>query len=284
MIHYIENDYLRIGVKEFGAELTSVISKATNIEYLWQDNPDVWSGQSPILFPIIGRLIDDKYYLEGKEYSMPKHGFFRKREAKLFEKTATSLTFVQSDGEDTISNYPYKFDLFVKFELIDKSLKVTHTLCNKNDKVMYFSIGGHPAFNIKIGDYILFSENETLDTEAIDAQSLRVDDKIPVLNNERKIIVTEDIFNNDALIFSNMKSKSLTISSDDHNRVINFDFNNAPYLGIWAKPSAPYVCIEPWWGVNDNHIKRDDISKKDAIESVAANSDFSCYWSATILE
>lgn len=284
MIHYIENDYLKIGVKDDGAELTSVISKETGIEYLWQGNPDVWYGQSPVLFPIIGRVLDDKYYLDGKEYTMPKHGLFRKRKAQFYEQTSNSLTFKESADEETLKIFPFDFEVFVIFELIEKSLKVTHKIINNGNDTMYFSIGGHPGFNCKIGDYLLFEKNETLDTIEIDTECLRTGKTIPVLDENNKIVITKDIFNNDALIFNGMKSKTITLASDDHNRKVIFDYSDCSYLGIWAKPGAPYVCIEPWWGVNDSHERKDDISKKDAIISLSANDTYECYWKAEISE
>ena len=284
MIHYIENDYLKIGVKDDGAELTSVISKETGIEYLWQGNPDVWYGQSPVLFPIIGRVLDDKYYLDGKEYTMPKHGLFRKRKAQFIEQTTNTLVFRESADEETLKIFPFDFEVFVIFELIDKSLKVTHKIINNGNDTMYFSIGGHPGFNCKIGDYLLFEKNETLDTIEIDTECLRTGKTIPVLDENNKIVITKDIFNNDALIFNGMKSKTITLASDDHNRKVIFDYSDCSYLGIWAKPGAPYVCIEPWWGVNDSHERKDDISKKDAIITLAPNNTYECYWKAEISE
>ena len=106
MIHYIENEYLKIGVKEFGCELTSVYSKENNCEYLWQGDPAYWSGQSPILFPIVGRLIDDKYSLDGKEYEMPKHGFARKTMFKVEYQTETEASFL-------LSSKPFIFFLLI---------------------------------------------------------------------------------------------------------------------------------------------------------------------------
>lgn len=284
MIHFIENDYLKIGVKDDGAELTSVISKETGIEYLWQGNPEVWYGQSPVLFPIIGRVLDDKYYLDGKEYTMPKHGLFRKRKAQFVEQSDNTLVFKESADDETLKIYPFCFEVYVVFELIEKSLKVTHKIINNGDDTMYFSIGGHPGFNCKIGDYLLFEKNETLETVEIDTECLRTGKTIPILNENNKIVITKDIFNNDALIFNGMKSKTITLASDDHNRRVIFDYSDCSYLGIWAKPGAPYVCIEPWWGVNDSHERKDDISKKDAIISLAANDTYECYWKAEISE
>ncbi len=284
MIYTIENEYLKAAVKTHGAELTSLVSKETGIEYLWQGDPAVWAGQSPILFPIIGRVLDDHYRLNGTEYTMPKHGFFRNRDAALYEQSENSMTFVQRDDEETRKIYPYAFEVFVTFELVGKSLRVTHTVANRNEDIMYFSIGAHPAFACQIGDHLLFEKNETLDTVAIDTECLRTSQMIPVLRENNVITITKNIFDNDALIFNGMKSSYITLGSDSHNRKIKFDFGGCPYLGIWAKPGASYVCLEPWWGVNDSHEKKDDFSQKDAIQSVGAGKTYTCYWQAEIIE
>lgn len=282
MTYYIENEFFKAGIKSFGAELTSLVSKKSGHEYMWQGNADIWAGQSPILFPIIGRLINDKYCLDGIEYTMPKHGLFRKREAAMVSQELSKITFIQKNDAETKKIYPYKFKVAVTFELIEKSIKVTHTVFNENDKVMYYSLGAHPAFNCNIGDTLAFESNEDLDTISIDEQSLRVADTIPVLRNNNLITITNDIFNNDALIFSGMKSKYITLISGDKH--IKFDYSDCPYLGIWAKPGAPYVCIEPWWGVNDSHEVKHDFSEKDAIQSLAANDSKDFYWQAEISE
>lgn len=285
MIHYIENDKLTVGVKEFGCELTSIISKESGYEFMWQGNPDIWSGQSPILFPIVGRLIDDKYILEGKEYEMPKHGFARKMKWNFIESDGTSMSFCLSDTAETREIYPYEFDLIVTYTLEDNKLTVSHNIVNKNDKTMYFSIGAHPAFNCKIGDILSFDENETLYTEKIDlVKSLRLPEKCQVLDNERDIVVTKDVFNEDALILSDIRSENITLNLSETGRKIRFNLGGAPYLGIWAKPGAPYVCIEPWYGVNDSQVKKDDLSEKDAINPVEAKSEFNFTWKAEFTE
>lgn len=264
MIHYIENEILKIGVKEQGCELTSIYAKKEQREYLWQGNPEYWAGQSPILFPIVGRLIDDKYRLDGKEYTMPKHGFARKMKWDFLEKSDDSVSFILKETPETLELYPYIFEVKVTFSLDGNRLTVSHTVTNKNNRVMYFSLGAHPAFNCKIGDKLSFDLEETLETEKIDlVRSLRLPETYPVLNNERDITVTKHIFDEDALILHGIKSENITLHTD--NADIKFNLGNAPYLGIWAKPGAPYVCIEPWWGVNDSAEKKDDFSQKDAI-------------------
>lgn len=283
MIYYAENESFIVGVKEMGAELTSLKSKKTGIEYIWDGNVDVWYGQSPILFPIIGRLLDDKYRYDGKEYTMAKHGIVRKKPFRLESKTADTLVFCQSSDEDSLKSYPFEFDLFVEFKLTENDLSVTHTVVNKDNKVMYYSFGAHPAFNCEIGDYLEFAENEELLTERIDHESILIEEKFPVDMDGKKIIITKDIFNDDALILSEYKSKAVTLKSDNHNRTIKFNFDS-PLLGIWAKPGASYVCIEPWWGVNDNYDKKPDISEKRAIMSLESEKSKSFNWNIEICE
>lgn len=285
MIHYIENDYLKIGVKQFGGELTSVKSKNTGTEYLWQGDADVWKGQSPVLFPIIGRLLEDKYTFNGKEYTMAKHGFARLLEWEHIETTENSLKFLLSDSEETIKIYPFRFELYITFTLDKNRVTVSHDVINKNDSDMYFSIGAHPAFNCNIGDTLTFEHNENLDTYKIDLEkSLLLPERYTVLKDSRDLVITKDIFNEDALIFSDVKSENIILHSDLHSRSVKFNTGASPYLGIWAKPGAPYVCIEPWFGINDSYEKKNDFSQKTGIMKLPQDSSFNFTWYAEINE
>ncbi|MBR3768558.1 MAG: aldose 1-epimerase family protein [Clostridia bacterium] len=285
MTHYIENEYLKVGVKECGCELTSVFSKKNNYEYLWQGDESIWYGQAPILFPIVGRLIDDKYLLNGTEYTMPKHGFARKLNWSLLSKEEDSMAFILSESEDTLKIYPYEFDLIVTYTLSDNKLKVNHCVVNKNEDEMYFSLGAHPAFNCEIGDSLIFDANETLSTEKIDLEkSLRLPETFSILENKNEIIITENIFDEDALILHDIKSKYITLKHKNGKFTVKFDMGGSPYLGIWAKPNAPYVCIEPWFGVNDSFEKKNDFSEKDAIQKLPANEIFNFVWEAELID
>jgi len=284
MIYTAENEFFTLGVKEMGAELTSLKSKKTGTEYIWEGNPDIWYGQSPILFPVIGRLLDDKYRLNGKEYSMEKHGIVRKKPFKLVEKTNDSLTFLQSDDEKSLEIYPYHFNLYVTFKLNGNALEVSHKVVNKNDCVMYYSFGAHPGFNCKIGDFLEFDNNQTcVLNEQIDEESYLMDNQVELLKNEKRITIEKNTFDHDALILSGYTDKVISLKSNNHNRVVRFNFDS-PVLGIWAKPNAPYVCIEPWWGINDNHDKKADLSEKRGIMSLNPQEERTFCWSAEITE
>lgn len=283
MLFSAENEFFTLAVKEMGAELNSLKSKKTDIEYIWFGNTDIWYGQSPILFPIIGRLLDDKYRVDGKEYTMPKHGIVRKKPFKLLEETKDSLLFIQSSDEESLKEYPFEFDLIVKFQLTNKGLKVTHTVINKDSKDMYYSFGAHPGFNCEIGDYLQFNVDEELYTERIDHESILIDEKFPVFTDEGKIELTSNLFDDDALILSDYSSTEVSIRSYNHDRVIKFMFDS-PVLGIWAKPNAPYVCLEPWWGINDNYDKKNDFSEKRGIMKLAPGESKEFTWEVEITE
>jgi galactose mutarotase-like enzyme len=148
---------------------------------------------------------------------------------------------------------------------------------------MYYSFGAHPAFNCQIGDYLEFNKDTSLETERIDHESILIDEKFPVEMNENRITVTKDLFVDDALILSSFNSDSISIKSNSHDRVIRFDFDS-PFLGIWAKPNAPYVCLEPWWGVNDSYHKVSDFSEKRGIMALEANEYKTFTWEVSISE
>lgn len=283
MIFKAENNNFELSVKEMGAELNSLRSKKTGFEFIWNGNEEIWYGQSPILFPIIGRLLDDKYRLDGIEYTMPKHGIVRKKPFKLIGKTEDTLIFRQSDDADSLKIYPYHFDLTVEFKLTENGLSVTHTVKNNDSKMMFYSFGAHPAFNCAIGDYLEFQNTEELKTERIDHDSILIEEKFPVEIKDKKIFITKNLFDDDALILSGYTSKDITLGSNDHNRKVKFNFDS-PLLGIWAKPGAPYVCIEPWWGVNDNYDKKSDLSLKRGIMALEPGETASYNWNIEICE
>lgn len=285
MIFSIENEFLTVKIKKYGAELNSVKSKETGIEYLWQGNPDIWYGQSPVLFPIVGTLLDNKYRVDGKEYELFRHGCARKRDFEVKETGEGFITLTQSFNDDSLKAYPYRYVLDITFRLDGKKLTVTHTVRNADDKKIYFSIGAHPGFNCSIGDVLEFEQEETdVVNEMIDEDSILFDEKFPSPIDGRIFTITEHIFDKDAHVLSNLKSKKCTLKSQNRPQEVEFTFGDAPYLGLWAKPGAPYVCIEPWYGINDSREKKADFSQKRAIESIDTGDVFEFSWSALIKE
>lgn len=284
MCVHLQNDSLHIEVKPFGAVLTSVRSARSGHEFLWQGDPAVWNGQSPILFPIIGRLSEDTCYIDGKPYEIIRHGLARHRAFSLVSQTSEELVFLQTSDEETKQAYPYDYELYVSFKLTDNCLTVTHTVHNPNDQTMYFSIGAHPAFNCALGDTLVFEQKETLHSERIDTESLLTGALDPILENADTLTLETSLFDKDALIFEGVRSKAVTLHCKQSKTAVRFFFGNAPYLAIWSKPAAPFVCIEPWHGINDAHTGAADFSKKRGIEALRAGESFSFSWQAECTE
>lgn len=284
MTTMIENNFLSAEIAHFGAELWSLKSKKTGEEYLWQGDPAVWSGRSPLLFPIIGQLLHGVFRYRGQEYCLEKHGFARTSRFTLTAETKTSAVFTLESTPETLCVYPFDFRLDVSFELIDSGIRVTHTVRNMGENTMFFSIGAHPGFRCELGDYLEFSEKEKLESERIDEHAILDGKTYPLLDNTETIPITADLFVNDALFLSGVSSRFITLKSPRHNRELKFTLNGAPFLGIWAKPAAPYVCIEPWYGINDDYCEKADISQKRGILSLEPSETFCFAWEAEVLE
>ncbi len=286
-IQEIENDILTIKVKPMGAELCSIHSRADNTEYMWQADPAVWGRHSPLLFPVIGRSMRGLCRIGGKEYNMSLHGFARNSLFETVTKGPGVSVFQLRDSEQTREVYPYKFTLTVEYGLKENCVTVGYGVRNENETTMYFSIGGHPAFacpleeNLGLKDYYLqFNKNETAHRWYIENGG--VAGKEPFLDNENTIPLTDHLFDRDALIFKGLASDSLTLKSDRGTKSVTMDFPGFTHLGIWSKgKGARYVCIEPWFGVDDPVGFEGDITEKEGILALNPGETFNCEYRIT---
>lgn len=287
----LENNQLKIAVKKIGAELCKITSVKNNTEFMWDANTEVWGSYAPNLFPIIGALKDDSYIFENQIYHLPKHGMVRNNNnVVIHEQTTDSLTFKLTYNEDSLKNYPFKFEFYITYKLANNAIEVLHTVKNVDDKPMYFSVGGHPAFKCPVfedenyEDYFLeFEHAENSKTHLINmANGLISTETKPILNNTNKIPLTHNLFNEDALIFKDLKSKKVALKSKNHGEVLSISYNDFPYLGIWAKPTGNYVCIEPWLGIADDEDTNQDFKTKEGILKLNAGDTFKATYTIEI--
>mgnify|MGYP003575245895 FL=1 len=288
---YLENEQLSITINAKGAELQKITKKGTETEtdYLWNANPAYWGKHSPILFPIVGTLKEDTYYYEGKAYHLSRHGFARD---KTFEVTAaekTSACFELKSNAATKEVYPFDFLLQVKYTLEGSKLTTRYKVANKGADAMYFSIGGHPAFNVpleeglKYSDYYLELDTaETAGRWPLQNGLLKIEPH-PMLDNEWKIPLSYELFCNDAIVLKNLKSKTVTLKSDAGDRALTMNIEGFPYLGIWAAPDAPFVCIEPWCGITDSVDHNQELPCKEGIITLQAGEEWEKEWWATFV-
>lgn len=248
----------QVSVALQGAELQSYQHVATNRELIWQRDPAFWTGSAPVLFPIVGRLKHDCYEFEGRHFSMGGHGIVRQQRFDVVRHEPAELELCISQNAKTLEAYPFRFDLHVTFRLQGARLQIDYCVQNKDDRPMPFTIGSHPAFALRDGsqfsDYsIEFSEPETLDLYRLDGTLIGTSVQSRFLNNTKILALRDDMFDNDALIFKHIRSNVIAvIDNNDRQRLVTVDTGSAPHLGIWSKPGAGFLCIEPWHGYSDS--------------------------------
>jgi len=269
----IENNFLRVNIRNKGGELTSIYNKATDVEHLWQADPFIWPWHAPNLFPVVGGLINNELLVNGKVYKMERHGFNRQSELLLIGSNEISARFSLPYSDHTLEVYPYKFDFQICYDLIENALRVTYKVINHERETIYFSVGGHPAFNVPFNkgesyeDYYLeFDADEKLEKHLLSEKGYFTGETQPVALTNRRIPLTREMFKQDAWVFKHLNSREVTIKSTKHDQTLAVEFPHFNYLGIWAKPGADFVCIEPWLGCADTEGKHVDISKKEAIQ------------------
>ena len=267
----IQNNIYSASINPEGAELKSFLNKKTNEEFIWQADPSIWGKSAPILFPITGLLKNDKLTIHQKEYLTPKHGFAREQLFRVVDKKSDAVIFELTENKETVEVYPFRFTLSVEFKLHGSQLEVNYTLKNSDEKTLLFSIGSHPAFALDLNSFSLsdywieFSEPETLDLYGLE-NNFFTKKQTRFLDHSQVIALNEKTFDDDALMFKNIQSQFITIRRKNSDWFLEVDRRDVPHLGLWAKPNAPFVCIEPWMSYNDASDSDGSLENKPGIK------------------
>ncbi len=285
----IENKHLSISVNSKGAELQSIFCKDTNLEYLWNGDPTFWGKKSPVLFPIVGRLKNNSYQLNGATYQLGRHGFARDMEFQLTSNEKESISFTLQANEETQKVYPFLFSFSITYSINKNKLSCTYQITNVDLKPMFFSVGAHPAFKVPLeesltfNDYqLIFSSNETAPQWPLSTEGLIKREAIPFFKDTNTIDLNKDLFYGDALVFKELKSTSIALSSNQSKHGFKFEYNDFPYIGIWSAKNADFLCIEPWCGIADHEDASGDIKQKEGINTLIPGELLSRTWSVEL--
>lgn len=281
----LENEDLKIVVKSKGAELFSVTGKNSLLEYIWSGDPEVWGKTSPILFPIVGTLKNNTYLYHDKSYKLSRHGFARDSEFEIAEHDDQHAVFLLKDSAGSFENYPFTFELFIKYSLDKNLLKVTYEVKNTGTTGMYFSIGGHPAFKVPLTadttyeDYFLeFNAFETAGRWPISKDGLIEQEPLPFFGNSSRVSLSHKLFEKDALVFKDLNSDRVALKTATHGHGLEFNFEGFPFLGLWAAKGGNFVCIEPWCGIADSVDHNQELICKEGIEKLFPGCTWSRQW------
>ena len=271
---------IEIQSKSLGAELTSIKFKG---EERLHDAKSFWEQQSPILFPIVGKLRYDVALINNKEYPIPKHGFAMNMN---FEKIGENSYKLVSNKE-TLEKYPYNFELYVNYTTDKNKLFFNYKVINKTkEQNMLFGIGGHPGFKCNYSNEkctVEFEEEENnIKIIPVDISVCLLSDKMidgnSVIKNEKILELKKNSFVNDAIIFTDMKSKSLVLK-DNGKKLLKFNFDKFKYLGIWSQEGAPFVCFEPWYNTPDYVNSTKEFKEKKNIIELEPEKEFNISFS-----
>ena len=267
----LQNDFLALTVHPQGAELASVRDQQDQTEYLWQADPSHWGRHAPVLFPIVGRLKDDQYRYGGQIYGLSQHGFARDCSFELVENRANLLDFRLSADEETRQRYPFDFVLHIRYTLAGRELTVSYQVANRGQVPMPFSIGAHPAFNCPLvagesfADYdFVLAQPETAERHRL-AGGLYTGEVETVFDGSNHLPLTPALFEQDALVFHHLQSEWVALRSRVSGREVRMTIGSFPYFGLWTKPGAPFVCLEPWQGLADYTDASGDLTDKPGI-------------------
>ena len=279
----IGNQILQATISPLGAELKSL--RANNQEYLWNGTPEIWNSSAPIMFPICGGLKDNTYTFGGKTYSLPKHGYVRNTLFEVESTTSTSAVFLHKSNEQTLAQFPFSYELRVIYTVQDTTLQVRFEVKNLTDGTMYFSIGAHEGYYTPEGieDYdVIFPEEETLSANVLYGE-LCSHQLLPIIKESRVLPLYDKYFTVDALVFKQLKSKSATLRNRKTGKAVRVDFPYANYFLLWHKPNAPYICLEPWAGVQDPVDASGRLEEKEGIQVLYKGNTYTADHFITVL-
>ncbi len=292
MEYILQKGNSRATVSDLGAELISFFNN--NREYIWTGDAAYWTGHNPVLFPVIGFLKDGKTCFDGKAYEIPKHGYARKSHFSVMRQGEDFITLALSDNEITRKGFPFSFRLEVTHMLKEDGFSTFFRVENQSNKDMHFMIGGHTGFCLPFtpgcafSDHTLFfeqPEKEAVLLEAVEGKLIESPEGTPnFLKGSDRLPLSYSLFDKDALIFDGLTSRRVRLC-DSHGKGVEMNFTGFDILAVWTPPGkkAPFLCLEPWNGVNAYQNEASEFSKKPHIRSLVPNGLYTVGYSVRIL-
>ena len=255
MTHTLSNASLTANLRTLGGELVSLRDRA-GTEYIWQGDPAFWSGQNPVLFPIVGSLKDGQVDVGGRAFRMDRHGFARRSAFTLTDQGPDFAVLELRESPETLAQFPRPFVLRVRHQLLENGFSTTFAVENPGPEPLPFCVGAHTAIRCpllegeRFEDYeLVFDQPEDADTLLLTSQGLiRSGGKEPMLRGGKVALDYETFRRLDTIIFQGLRSQTVALRHKATGRGVSLDFRGFPMIAFWTKPGAPFLCMEPWHG------------------------------------
>lgn len=266
----LQNNQLSAEINLLGAELL-FLGTDSNSNVLWSKQTDHWNRVAPNLFPIVGRLMNDSYTFQGKSYTLTQHGFARDKDFEVVEQTASSVRLRLVSTPESMHVYPFSFVFDVCYSLSESSLTISYETQNTGEGTMFYSVGGHPAFQLDepLENYYLeFDEDIQLDREELTGSHFSGESIYYGVSNQ--LGLSDELFESDAFVIKNPDFKSVSLKHRDKGTIIQIQCDSWTAIGFWTKKDAPFICIEPWWGWADQVDTTGKLEEKGGIRRLIA--------------
>jgi galactose mutarotase-like enzyme len=277
----IANEQYKAVIALVGAELKSVTdSKGT--EFMWQADSDVWPRTAPVLFPIVGKVKQDSFRVNGVSFPLSQHGFARDHRFTVLAQTETKVIFQLNYSIHTLKHYPFDFKLILSYEWMNHELVCGYEVINTGVVHLPFSIGAHPGFNLPSGhlsDYYLeFNQVENLNRHLLE-EGLFNHQTETVMQNTKVLALSEELFEKDAIVFKHMQSNEVTLKDKNSNYAVKMNYEGFPFFGIWTKKGCQrFICLEPWFGHADDVNGHLDALTKPGMQVLAPKENFKTHY------
>ena len=301
----IQNKELSVTLAAKGAELQSIKHTPTGIEYLWQGDPEYWAARSPNMFPVNVRFKDNRFTYKGKEFEMPRMGLAviatfeiaehtgekkKDRTPKNLKKDLSKSKAVQvlNSSEETLQYYPFPFQLKITSQVKGLTLLQKYKVTNTGDETLYFALGGHPGFNAPHAkgkdrsdyQYVFSEKMHVKRNEIID--SLIQETKVDYLNNEDRLILSDERIPNGGMFLLDNQSRTIGIALKGRKPYVTVDLQDFPNTNLWSPPGMPYAAIEPMISHHDLQDSAEAIEEKDYLIKLPAGKSRTYQYSITI--
>jgi galactose mutarotase-like enzyme len=283
----IASDHLQASVKPHGAELCRL--QAGGADLLWDGDPVFWARQSPVLFPVVGAPKNGLLLHQGTSYPMPRHGFARDRDFRMVRLTGHSCSFRLQDDPATRAMYPFPFRLDVSYTITGPELRVQYDLHNPGPAILPASFGAHPGFRWPLvpgqpkgAHWLEFEKPEGDLVPDVTVDGLLGGRSRPSPLEGRQLPLTEALFSEDALIFRPVQSRAVRYSAPGA-PVLELAWDGFEQLGVWSRPGAGFLCLEPWRGYASPESFDGEFLDKPGIFLVAPGATVSAHYTVTVL-
>ena len=286
----ISSNFLRVTAASHAAELQSICG-IDGTEYLWQGDPAYWSERAPTLFPYIARLNQGSYYLDGQLYRMSIHGLAPYTDFSCTEHSDDTLILTMADTPDTLKQFPRRFLFSVRYHVSGNRLEVTYLVENRDERPMYFGVGGHPGFRVPLRAGLSFTDYRLRFSAPCRPKRVLFSDELLATGEETSyslpdgqlLPLSHELFHEDAIVLRDM-CREITLESEKDTHSVTVTFPDMPFLGLWHMPDtdAAYVCIEPWSSLPSRQQQITDLAAQPDLILLPPQRRYTNRWTITV--